>query len=234
MTHLKVIHLFIWKIKHIFSKIIYKGIFLDMIFVREFTREYWEVYMKKKILIWIGCAIGLVGLTAGITYGMLELADNPADKQASAEIDTSEYKTVPKEKEAQFGEIGGASAKLQITKDSTEEDLVKAMHSMTHQKVIAEQKWGAIPMSKENAEKVRSILNESNFETKEELLAIAERWINKDFSKVVDDHNYFWKLQGGNIGKATGVMDPLEEQTFSLNNFGDGVTGELHKSGDLQ
>ncbi|PGT05763.1 hypothetical protein COD09_03985, partial [Bacillus cereus] len=29
MTHLKVIHLFIWKIKHIFSKIIYKGIFLD-------------------------------------------------------------------------------------------------------------------------------------------------------------------------------------------------------------
>ena len=66
----------------------------------------------------------------------------PADKQASAEIDTSEYKTVPKEKEAQFGEIGGASAKLQITTDSTEEDLVKAMHSMTHQKVIAEHKNG--------------------------------------------------------------------------------------------
>ncbi len=75
-----------------------------------------------------------------------------------------------------------------------------------------EQKWGAIPMSKEN----------------------AERWINKDFSKVVDDHNYFGKLQGGNIGKATGVMNTLEEQIFYLNNLGDGVTGELHKSGDLQ
>lgn len=75
---------------------------------------------------------------------------------------------------------------------------------------------------------VRNILNGSTFETKEELLAIAERWINKD------DHNYFWKLQGGNIGKATGVMDPIEGQTFSLNNYGDEVTGKLHKSGDLQ
>ncbi|PQZ42211.1 hypothetical protein CQZ94_30245, partial [Bacillus sp. MYb209] len=43
---------------------------------------------------------------------------------------------------------------------------------------------------------------------------------------------YFWELQDGKIGEAT-EMDPIEEQTFSLNTFGDEVTAALHKSGDL-
>ncbi len=52
------------------------------------------------------------------------------------------------------------------------------------------------------------------------------------FSKIVEEHNYFWELQDGKIGEAA-EMDPIEEQTFSLNNFGDEVTAALHKSGDL-
>ena len=41
-------------------------------------------------------------------------------------------------------------------------------------------------MSKKNAEKVRNILNGNNFKNKEELLAITERWANRDFSKIVE------------------------------------------------
>lgn len=190
--------------------------------------------MQKKIIIWLGSIVGLIALTIGITFGMLELADNPADKKASAEIDKGEYAEVPREKESMAGGIQGADEKLRITKDSTENDVIAAMHSMTHQKVVAEQKWGAIPMSKKNAETVKNIVSQSNFEKKEELLAIAERWVNRDFSKIIDDHNYFWTSQEGNIGKATGVMDPVDEQNFSLNNFGDEVTRQLHNSGDLK
>ena len=88
-------------------------------------------------------------------------------------------------------------------------------------------------MSKKNAEKVRNILNGNNFKNKEELLAITERWANRDFSKILEEHNYFIKLQGGKIGEAT-VMDKVDEQVFCFNTFGDDVTAALFKSGDLQ
>ena len=60
--------------------------------------------MKKKILIWIGCAMGLVGLAVAVTFGMLELADNPADKEVSAEIDTRNIKQ-SKRKGSEVGEL---------------------------------------------------------------------------------------------------------------------------------
>lgn len=104
---------------------------------------------------------------------------------------------------------------------------------MTHQKVKACEGKGATPMSNKNAEKVRNILNGNNFKNKEELLAITERWANRDFSKILEEHNYFIKLQGGKIGEAT-VMDTVDEQVFCLNTFGDDVTATLVKSGDLQ
>ncbi|MGE7723344.1 PRK06770 family protein [Bacillus cereus] len=192
--------------------------------------------MEKKVLTWLGIVTAMGVLTVAVTFGMIELADNPVDKQASAEIDTNEYKTVPKEKEpysSTIATVEGSNAQLHITKDSQEYEVIKAMHSMTHQKVVAEQKWGAIPMTKLHAEAVKDILNNTNFEKKAELLAIAERWANGDFSKIVEDHNYFWTEQEGSIGKATGTMDSTEEQTFVLNNFGEKVAQQMSQTNDL-
>ncbi|PEY23099.1 hypothetical protein CN340_19760 [Bacillus anthracis] len=193
--------------------------------------------MKKKILTWLGIVSAMGIFAVAVTFGMLELADNPADKQASAEIDTDEYKTVPREKESVIQpkeQKDGVFINLPITEDSQEYEVVRAMHHMTHQKIVAAQKWGSIPMSKKNAEKVRDLLKNSDFEQKEELLAIAERWVNRDFSIIVEDHNYFWDTQEGNIGRATGVMDPVAEQSFVLNNFGEEITQELFDQGDLK
>lgn len=178
--------------------------------------------------------VGLVALTVGVTYGMVYVADDPVNKKASTEVDTSQYKTVPREKESMTGQIDGVFMNLPITESSTEDEVIKAMHHMTHQKLVATQKGGTIPMSKKNAEKIRDIIKDGNFEKKEELLAITERWINRDFSKIVEDHNYFWTSQEGNVGKATGVMDAASEQTFVLNNFGEEITQELFKQGDLK
>ncbi|AJG91428.1 PRK06770 family protein (plasmid) [Bacillus tropicus] len=190
--------------------------------------------MKKKISIWLISIVGLVALTVGVTYGMVYVADDPVNKKASTEVDTSQYKTVPREKESMTGQIDGVFMNLPITESSTEDEVIKAMHHMTHQKLVATQKGGTIPMSKKNAEKIRDIIKDGNFEKKEELLAITERWINRDFSKIVEDHNYFWTSQEGNVGKATGVMDAASEQTFVLNNFGEEITQELFKQGDLK
>ena len=64
------------------------------------------------------------------------------------------------------------------------------MHSMTHQKMTHQK----MTHQKMTHQKVRNILNQNDFKNKEELLAITERWVNRDFNKIVEEHNYFWKL----------------------------------------
>ncbi|PGV25933.1 hypothetical protein COD78_00135 [Bacillus cereus] len=190
--------------------------------------------MAKKILIWLGSIVGLVALTIGVTLGLLHFATNSADKKISKEKDMSEYKEVPKEEEESItAQIDGVFMNLPITESSSEEEVLTAMHHMSHQKVIAQKKWGVIPMSRKNAEKVRDILNNSNFEKKAELLAIAERWVKGDYSQIQFDHNYFWSTQGGTVGRATGVLDLASEKEFVSNNFGEEILAQLLKQGDL-
>lgn len=190
--------------------------------------------MKKKIFIWLGSIVGLAVLTIGITLGLIHFVTKSADKKTSAEVETSEYKEAPKEEEESItAQIDGVFMNLPITESSSEEEVLTAMHHMSHQKVIAQKKWGVIPMSRKNAEKVRDILNNSNFEKKAELLAIAERWVKGDYSQIVLDHNYFWSTQGGTVGKATGVLDLASEKEFVSNNFGEEILAQLVKQGDL-
>ncbi|MGE7885042.1 PRK06770 family protein [Bacillus sp. NPDC094077] len=182
--------------------------------------------MAKKISIWLGSIIGLIALTFGLTFGMLHLSDNSVDEEASAEINEPEKLVVGKQ-------VDGVFINIYVTENSSEEEVIKAMHQMTHQKVVAQQKRGSIPMTKKNAETLKTIISKSNFEKKEELLATAERWANKDFSKIVEEHNFFWDSQEGSVGKATGVMDSVGEQHYILTKFGEEASKELYDSGDL-
>lgn len=193
--------------------------------------------MAKKILIWLGSIVGLVVITFGATLGLLYFAGNSADNKVSKEKDMSEYKEAPKEevvdKEEITAPIEGVLMSLPINESSSEEEVLTAMHHMSHQKVIAQKKWGVIPMSRKNAEKVRDILNNSNFEKKAELLEIAERWVKGDYSQIQFDHNYFWSTEGGTVGRATGVLDLASEKEFVSNNFGEEILSQLIKQGDL-
>ncbi|RWR12169.1 DUF6241 domain-containing protein [Siminovitchia fortis] len=119
----------------------------------------------------------------------------------------------------QTQQIEGISYKVDLDENSTQEEVIDVMHKMTHQKVRAEQKWGAIPMIPETINDVYEIVSKSSFERKESLLEILERWKNGDFSKADEDHNYFWTYQGGTVGKAYGIMSKNEEAEFIKNNF---------------
>ncbi|XJZ27542.1 DUF6241 domain-containing protein [Bacillota bacterium Lsc_1132] len=66
---------------------------------------------------------------------------------------------------------------------------------------------------------VYNIVNKSQFQNKDKLLDILNRWTKGDFQTIVDDHNYFWALQGEKTGKAYGVMSAGEEKEFVLKNF---------------
>lgn len=130
---------------------------------------------------------------------------------------------------ANTAKIEGGKTVLSINEHSNEEAVIQAMHEMSHQKVKAKEKWGAIPLTQNTANTVYDIVKNSDFKHKDQLLDIAGRWKNGDFSSIVQDHNYFWDLQGGTIGKAYGELSKAEEETFVLNNFGEEVAKQLKK-----
>ena len=81
------------------------------------------------------------------------------------------------------------------------------IHHMSHNVVIAEDKWGYKDLTLENIDQLLIKVEEFNGrdEIKEELFDILQRWKNGDFSRAHHDHNYVWIKLGGTVGKATGV-----------------------------
>jgi len=119
--------------------------------------------------------------------------------------------------------ITGAKTELPLSKHSLQSEVMSYMHRMTHQKIQANEKWRATPMVQENIDIIINLLQASEFEDKDVLLKIANRWKEGDFSRVDKDHNTIWRMQGGTIGEAYGIMTVEEERWFILNNFDDDV-----------
>lgn len=97
------------------------------------------------------------------------------------------------------------------TKESA---VIDRMHKMSHQKVAAAEKWGTIFMDPIKVKKLKTIVEHSNYNNKNELLAILNRWYEGDFSKAVEDHNFLWAIEGGENGKAYRLLTPDEEQEY--------------------
>ncbi|MDM5153325.1 DUF6241 domain-containing protein [Bacillus sp. DX1.1] len=193
--------------------------------------------MKKKLLYWVGSIAGLALVGFGIFYGLTATSTISVEKESVSSEAVKEKKEEPvlEEKDSQenTAQIEGVDLQLDIDNSSPESAVIAAMHKMTHQKVRAQEKWGAIPMTKQGTDLIYNIVAQSSFKEKDRLLQIAERWKNRDFSQISDDHNFFWTFDGGTIGKAYGMLNTSEERTFAINNFGEEMTGKLVKSGDL-
>lgn len=101
-----------------------------------------------------------------------------------------------------------------LTQGSTESDVVGVMHLMSHQKVRAEKKWGAVPMAADTIDQVYNVVLNSTYPHKDQLLSIITKWKGGDFRTADADHNYLWSVQGGTEGKAFGVLSPDEEQSY--------------------
>jgi hypothetical protein len=176
--------------------------------------------MKK---LWIVTGIVLVVLIFG-TFGTYKILDNIVGYHKNDNGPSIASKAAPKqgtkqEIKEQTGKIGGVEFDTGLNENSTEFEVIDVMHKMTHQKVRSEDKWGAIPMSEDTVSQVYDIVSKSNFEQKDSLLEIIDKWKNNNFDNVDSDHNFFWNLQGGTIGEAYGKLSPEEEAEFIKNNF---------------
>ncbi|WP_299087404.1 DUF6241 domain-containing protein [uncultured Metabacillus sp.] len=96
----------------------------------------------------------------------------------------------------------------------TEDELLNYMHGMSHQKVEAEEKWIHYEMTEERIGFLLTIVENGSFKNEDLYLDILNRWAEGDFTQADKDHNAIWNLQGGTIGKATGVLSPEEEQQY--------------------
>lgn len=121
------------------------------------------------------------------------------------------------EVQAAIEEIDEEHLTLNLYSGATEEEVIQTMHHMTHQKIKASQKWGAVPMHKSTISQLLEYTEKKNM--KKELSYMLERWLNDDFDQIDKDHNYLWSLQGGTIGKANGKLSKREELKFIKKNF---------------
>ncbi|MDS9471613.1 DUF6241 domain-containing protein [Sporosarcina pasteurii] len=102
-----------------------------------------------------------------------------------------------------------------------EENVQQAIHDMSHQKVLADQKWGFLPLTQERVLRLIEVveLNQNNYIHADVYLSILKRWEKNDFSQVDSDHNAIWNLQNGTIGKAYGIMSVEEEREYIKKHF---------------
>ncbi|MGM7634365.1 DUF6241 domain-containing protein [Bacillus sp. Hm123] len=107
----------------------------------------------------------------------------------------------------------------EVTAESTEDEVLDVMNKMTHQFVIADDKWGAVEMTPERIDELIEIVSTNSYPNKEKMLVILEKWKKGSFEKMDEDHNIIWDMQDGNIGKAKGIMSEKEQEAFKKNNF---------------
>ena len=164
---------------------------------------------KKKRSKWMKYSIGLVVLlvvvSGSIGFYMHYMVKGSNDA----------FVAEPKEGEVLDEMVGDSIDYSYWNKDK----VITTMHKMTHQKVYATDKWGAVQMTEDRVEKLYEVVKNSSFSNNDILISILDKWKAGDFNSVDEDHNYFWQYQDGTVGKATGIMSEEDEQSFIESTF---------------
>ncbi|MGM0897065.1 MAG: DUF6241 domain-containing protein [Bacillota bacterium] len=95
------------------------------------------------------------------------------------------------------------------------------LHQMTHQKIVASEKRGAIEMTPARIDEMLKILraNEGAYEKYEFYERSLTAWKEGDFSNSVQVHNTIWEWHNGTVGRATGLMSEKQEAEFVEDHF---------------
>lgn len=179
-----------------------------------------KIFSVKSILIF--CVICLLLIVGIIVWLFFHVSQNPAP--TSSETTTSSNLTkqreetggsVSTEKLNEYKQEGlnpfGSTLKINQLTDEVYQEYI---HGMSHQKVKADEKWGFYQINDERIQWLLKGLDKNKLEHADLYREILTRWAKGDFSKAVEDHNAIWRLQGGNIGRATGLLSPEEEKAY--------------------
>ncbi|SFL43106.1 hypothetical protein SAMN04487943_101511 [Gracilibacillus orientalis] len=100
-------------------------------------------------------------------------------------------------------------------KEEVKEEVFKIyMNYMAHQKVYADHMWGFYEITPDRINFLFEVLEIKTYEHEDVYKEILTRWKEGDFSQAVQDHNKIWRLQNGNVGRATRLLTDEEEQAI--------------------
>ncbi|KYG32975.1 DUF6241 domain-containing protein [Priestia endophytica] len=157
-----------------------------------------------------------------VGFVALKLMDNSNEREVQNEDSNSTETTKqenPEKSQVANEKTHEQEKALEVPENPTGKDIENIMHKMIHQKVRAERKTGAVRMTPEAIDEVIELINNVQPSNSQELLKMANHWKNGNYEHVVEEHNYFWSREGGDIGKAYGRASLMEENEFIRQNF---------------
>ena len=117
----------------------------------------------KKPLLWIFASLALgAALFLGVIWIMASLDEGGKEQEASATDSHSTNESNQNGRQEQTGCIGGIEQTIENDSIKKLDDALETLHKMTHQKVTAEDKWGAIPMTEANVRAVKEQISQLN------------------------------------------------------------------------
>jgi Family of unknown function (DUF6241) len=158
----------------------------------------------------------MVVLILGLTYWFISDLDWSLKEKAEEAKAISEEtgSSVDPERYVDNGEES-------ITSDGipSENKFQDYIHGMTHQKVVAEDKWGIYQISEERIDNMLEVLDKvkgtaEEYKYQDFYVEALTEWDKGNFNNAVDVHNHIWNLNGGTIGKAERLMTTEEEQAY--------------------
>ncbi|SPT62550.1 Uncharacterised protein [Aerococcus viridans] len=152
-----------------------------------------------------------------------ELEESESEEAEDSEYEGSEIeKALAQEAETKVlmgRELYGSWLHIDITRES---QFLNAIHYMTHQKVQANSKQGALEIT---PERIAIMLEQAEAFSDSEhypfYIEVLTAWNEGDFSNAVYAHNYVWTNKDGDIGEAYALSDDDQEAAFVEANFRD-------------
>jgi hypothetical protein len=173
--------------------------------------------MSKKLVFGIlGSVLLLTGLGVYIVLGSLnDSSEGVSSSETASEAGINEETGNDGNEEEAGNQSGTSNPFEEKVKTPLSEKLVQQyIHAMSHQKVQAEEKWSFFKITDERIDFLLRQLEVNKYEHEGLYKEILESWKEGDFSDAAGQHNAVWKLQGGTIGEATGVMSGKAEEAF--------------------
>ncbi|MDQ0428834.1 hypothetical protein QOZ98_001661 [Planomicrobium stackebrandtii] len=162
--------------------------------------------------------------TIGITFGILALLAAAGyyfiTQPSSSDGEITEVAEEIEGRDEQEA-VAEESETKNVDADMEEVQLQIYLHQMTHQKVAAAKKIGAVEMTPDNIDNLLTIVsaNKEYYEHGDFYEKALTAWKQGDFSNAVDVHNTIWDWQNGTVGRATGLMSAEQERVFVQEHF---------------
>lgn len=172
-----------------------------------------KIVMRTIVISVIGLAV-----LGGAGYWLLQGLFTEDGKEIAEVAEAIEQREEGKAS-AETPEAKGAAGKVEA--DMDEERVQIYLHQMTHQKIVATEKRGAVEMSADNIDNMLKIVraNSAAYEHSAFYEETLTAWQQGDFSNAVAVHNTIWNWHKGTVGKATGLMSQAQEEAFVEKHF---------------